>query len=61
MKVRSSFGLQLTCLVLIIALPAMLVMAYDFATALSEKKKSSYAYLQSVADQCAHDLDGLIG
>jgi len=60
MEFRTSFGLQLTCLVLIIVLPATLVTAYDFATSLSDKRESSYAYLQSIADQCAHDLDGLI-
>ena len=60
MKFRSSFGFQLTCLVLIIVLPATLVTAYDFATSLSYRRESSYAYLQSVADQCAHDLDGLL-
>jgi hypothetical protein len=60
MKFRSSFGFQLTCLVLIIVLPATLVTAYDFATSLSDKRESSYAYLQSIADQCAHDLDGLL-
>jgi len=60
MKVRTSFGFQLTCLVLIIVLPATLVTAYDFATSLSDKRESNYAYLQSTADQCAHDLDGLL-
>jgi signal transduction histidine kinase len=60
MKFRTSFGFQLTCLVLIIVLPAALVTAYDFATSLSDKRESSYAYLQSIADQCAHDLDGLL-
>jgi len=60
MKFRSSFGFQLTCLVLIIVLPASLVTAYDFATSLSDKRESSYAYLQSIADQCAHDIDGVL-
>jgi signal transduction histidine kinase len=60
MKFRTSFGFQLTCLVLIIVVPAALVTAYDFATSLSDKRDSSYAYLRSVANQCAHDFDGLI-
>ncbi len=60
MRVRSSFGFQLTCLVLVIALPAMLVKAYDFAKELTDKKESSYVYCQSLADQCAHDTDALM-
>jgi hypothetical protein len=60
MTFRTSFGFQLTCLILIIILPATLVTAYDFATSLSSKRESSYAYLQSIANQCAHDLDGLL-
>jgi light-regulated signal transduction histidine kinase (bacteriophytochrome) len=60
MKFRTSFGFQLTCLVLIIVLPAALVTAYDFASSLCDKRDSSYAYLQTVANKCAHDLDGLI-
>ena len=60
MKIRTSFGFQLTCLVLIMVLPATLVTAYDFAISLSNKRESSYAYLQSIADQCAHDLDGVL-
>ena len=60
MKVRFSFGFRLTCLVLVIALPAMLVKAYDFAKELRDKKESSYVYSQSLADQCAHDVDGLM-
>ena len=60
MKFRTSFGFQLTCLVLIIIVPAALVTAYDFATSLSNKRDSSYAFLQSIANQCAHDFDGLV-
>jgi signal transduction histidine kinase len=60
MKVRFSFGFQLACLVLVIALPAMLVKAYDFARELADKRKSSYAYSQSLANQCAHDVDALM-
>jgi len=60
MKFRTSFGFQLICLVLIIVVPAALVTAYDFATSLSDKRDSSYAYLQSLANQCAHDFDALL-
>jgi two-component system sensor kinase len=60
MKIRFTFGFQLTLLILIIALPFFAVKTFDAFSLLRDKKESSRTYLQTVALQCSHDLDNFI-
>jgi signal transduction histidine kinase len=57
MKLRFTFGFQLTLLILIIVVPILLVEVVHFASTVRDKEKSSEVYLQNIASQCSLDLE----